>query len=83
VKMVNGSGTGTVTNPKCGSLPISLRVDPSGNATGNMKFTISTVCDSGSAGKVTGQAEGNKGIRLEMDGTTTSARGRGKIRLAE
>ena len=51
--------------------------------TGNMKFTISTVCDSGSAGKVTGQAEGNKGIRLEMDGTTTSARGRGKIRLAE
>ena len=33
--------------------------------------------------KLSGQAEGSKGIRLELDATTTNYRGRGKIRLAE
>jgi serine/threonine protein kinase/peptidoglycan hydrolase-like protein with peptidoglycan-binding domain len=83
VKVVNGSGTGTVTNPRCGAVPFSFKVDAAGNVTGRMKFTVFTQCDSGTDGKLAGQAEGSKGIRLEMDGTTTNARGRGKIRLAE
>ncbi|MDP2329556.1 MAG: peptidoglycan-binding protein, partial [Reyranella sp.] len=83
VRMANGSGSGTVTNPLCGALPMSLKVDPSGKVTGDMKFTFLSNCGSGTSGRISGQAEGSKGIRLEMESTTTSARGRGKIRLNE
>ena len=82
VRMANGSGTGTGTHQMCNALPISLKVDASGKVTGQMGLMIFGQCD-GFAGKISGQAEGSKGIRLVVDGTTTNARGQGKIRLAE
>ena len=81
VRMANGSGTGTGTHQMCSALPISLKVDASGKVTGQMSLMIFGQCDG--VGKISGQAEGSKGIRLAVDGTTTNARGQGKIRLAE
>ena len=81
VKMANGGGTGTVSN-KCGPEAMKIRVDPSGRVSGELQFPHH-ICGASFPAKLSGQAEGNKGIRLEVDGTTTSYRGRGKIRLAE
>ena len=80
IRMANGSGTGTVTNPRCGDLPISLTVAPSGSVSGTMKFTAATRCDSGHKAKVSGQVEG-KGMRLEMQATMSTEHGGGKLRL--
>jgi hypothetical protein len=78
IKMVDGSGTGTVTNPRCGALPISLRVDSSGRIAGDMRFTTYTNCGMGAEGKVTGRVDAGKMV-LEMSGTTSNAKGRATL----
>ena len=60
LRMSNGSGTGTVTSSTCGTGPMSLTVDASGNVTGEMKVTpLVASCDWVSA-RITGRAEGGK-----------------------
>ena len=81
MKMANGSGTGTASN-RCGPVAMKIRVDPSGRVSGQMEFPA-VQCGIYFPAKLSGQAEGSKGIRLELDATTTNYRGRGKIRLAE
>lgn len=67
--------------PSSSSYPLTLKVDPSGRVSSEMQFVFGA-CGGALRGKISGQAECNKGIRLEMEGTTTDSRGRGKIRLA-
>ena len=59
LRMSNGSGTGTVTSSTCGTGPMSLTVDASGNVTGEMKVLSGGSCSWASA-RITGRAEGGK-----------------------
>ena len=59
LRMSNGSGTGTVTSSTCGTGPMSLTVDASGNVTGEMKVLSGASCSWASA-RITGRAEGGK-----------------------
>jgi hypothetical protein len=79
VRMNNGTGSGTVTNPRCGELPISLAVDTAGNVTGNMRYTVYSHCGSGTEARVTGKVDGN---RMVLDVTALIGSGRGRVVLA-
>ena len=75
IRMTNGTGSGTVTNPRCGELPISLAVDAAGNVTGNLRYTTASGCGAGLDARVTGKVEGNR-MLLEVAAVMSNARGR-------
>jgi hypothetical protein len=66
VQMTNGSGTGTVTMLNCGVTPITLKVDPLGNLTGEYKYYNAWDCDPKVA-RITGQAAGGR-LTLDVEG---------------
>ncbi len=75
VQLVNGVGSGTVSRPDCGASPISLRVDSTGNVTGEGSLPSGQSC-ARSSFSLAGRVEGS---RLMLS-AATAAGGGGNVR---
>jgi peptidoglycan hydrolase-like protein with peptidoglycan-binding domain len=80
LRMSNGRGTGAATSSTCGTVPVSLSVDASGNVTGEMKVTPPVSTCSWVPAQITGRAEGGK-LLLVIQGATISGTSRGQATL--
>jgi hypothetical protein len=58
LQLTNGSGTGTVTQASCGVAPMTVRIDRSGNVTGELKY-YSPSCNL-VTGPITGRVDGKR-----------------------
>jgi peptidoglycan hydrolase-like protein with peptidoglycan-binding domain len=70
VRMSNGSSTGTVTSSTCGTAPMSLTVDASGNVTGQTKVIFNERAARGcdwTPARITGRVDGSK-LLLVIEG---------------
>ena len=65
LRVANGSGTGTMLSPGCGTAPISITVSPAGDVTGSTQM-FGGNCDKSTL-EVKGRAEGGQ-IRLTFSG---------------
>jgi len=79
--MGNGSGTGTVTSSTCGTAPMSLAVDGSGNVTGEAQVLVMAGgCTCGLVG-ITGRADSNKLLLALGPSGKQMPGGRGEVTL--
>ena len=74
LRVANGSGTGTMTSPGCGTGPISITVSPAGDVSGSGQM-LSANCDKFVL-EIKGRAEGGQ-IRLSF----SSVNGQGAATL--
>src|SRR5262249_30169513 len=83
LRMSNGSGVGTVTSSTCGTTPMSVAFDASGNVIGEAKLPTFQWSCALTPARVTGRAQGNK-LLLVIEGDELSNAGvsrRGEVTL--